>query len=119
MLFLADESCDFTMVRVLRTAGHEVIAVAEISPRADDQEVLKLAVRQKRILLTEDKDFGQLVYARGQKAVGVVLLRFPTSARKQVSRDLVQLVKEQGERLIGCFVVVQPGRIRISRNPFG
>ncbi len=47
MLFLADESCDFTIVRALRTAGHEVIAVAEISPRADDQEVLKLAVRQK------------------------------------------------------------------------
>ena len=39
MLFLADESCDFNIVRALRTAGHEVIAVAEISPRADDQEV--------------------------------------------------------------------------------
>jgi predicted nuclease of predicted toxin-antitoxin system len=118
VLFLADESCDFTIVRALRTAGHEVIAVAEISPRAEDQEVLKLAARQKRILLTEDKDFGQLVYAQGQKTVGV-LLRFSTSARKQVSRDLVQLVKEQGERLIGCFVVVQPGRIRISHHPKG
>ena len=117
MLFIADESCDFNLVRALRKAGHEVVAVAEISPRADDQEVLKLAVRQMGILLTEDKDFGQLVYAYGHKTTGVILLRFSISARKQVSMDLVQLVMEHGERLIGCFVVVQPGRIRLSRPP--
>ena len=117
MLFLADESCDFTIVRALRTAGHEVIAVAEISPRAEDQEVLKLAVRQKRILLTEDKDFGQLVYSHGQKTLGVIFLRFPSSARRQISRAVINLVKQQGEKLAGCFITVQPGRIRISHAP--
>ena len=117
MLIIADESCDFNLVRALRKAGHEVTAIAEISPRADDQDVLKMAVRHRGILLTEDKDFGQLVYAHGQKTTGVVLLRFPISARKQVSMDLVKLAMEQGERLIGCFVVVQPGRIRIGHRP--
>lgn len=117
MLFIADESCDFNLVRALRKAGHEVLSVAEISPRADDQEVLKMTVRRKGVLLTEDKDFGQLVFAHGQNTTGVILLRFPLSARKQISRDLVRLAMEQGDRLIGCFVVVQPGRIRISHQP--
>jgi len=65
----------------------------------------------------EDKDFGQLVYAHGQKAVGVIFLRFPISAREQILKDVLNLIKQQGENLAGCFVTVQPGRIRISRFP--
>ena len=117
MRFLADENCDFTVVRALRAAGHNVLCVSEITPRAEDSEIIKLADDEKRILLTEDKDFGQLVYSHGEKTLGVIFLRFPTSARKQISRDVVNLVKQQGEKLAGCFITVQPGRIRISHAP--
>ncbi len=55
MRFLADESCDFAVVRALRKAGHDVVAVAEISPRAEDSDVVKRALKEKRVLLTEDK----------------------------------------------------------------
>jgi len=79
--------------------------------------VIQLSVREQRILLTEDKDFGQLVYAHGQSSVGVIFLRFPFSARGKISGDLSILIEQQGERLIGCFVTVQPGRIRISHIP--
>ena len=114
MRFLADESCDFILVRALRAAGHDVLAVSEITPRAEDSEVIALALREERILLTEDKDFGQLVYAHGEETLGVIFLRFPNMARGRISKDICTLVKEQGEKLIGCFVTVQPGRIRIS-----
>ena len=119
MRFLADESCDFSIVRALRTSGYDVLAVCEISPRAQDSDVMNLAVREEMILLTEDKDFGQLVFAHGQDMTGMIFLRFPTLARKQISKDVVRLVKREGEELKGCFTVVQPGRIRISRKPGG
>jgi len=119
MRFLADESCDFAVVHALRKAKHDVLAVAEITPRAADSDVIRLARKQKRILLTEDKDFGQLVYASGQKALGVVFLRFPVSARDIIAKDMVMLVEDQKEKLFGSFVVVQPGKIRISRMPGG
>ena len=61
MRFLADESCDFSVVRALRAAGHDIVAVAEGSLRgSSDREVIGLAKDNRRILLTEDKDFGQL-----------------------------------------------------------
>jgi predicted nuclease of predicted toxin-antitoxin system len=63
MQFLADESCDFAVVRALRVAGHDVLVAAEILPRAEDQDVLRMALDEGRILLTEDKDFGQLVFS--------------------------------------------------------
>jgi predicted nuclease of predicted toxin-antitoxin system len=117
MRFLADESCDFAVIHALRAAGFDVLCISESTPRAEDPEVIELALREERILLTEDKDFGRLVYSHGQETPGVIFLRFPISVRRRISRDVVNLVKQQGEKLAGSFVTVQPGRIRISRVP--
>ncbi|MGH7822318.1 MAG: DUF5615 family PIN-like protein, partial [Candidatus Binatia bacterium] len=58
MRFLADESCDFAVVRALRAAAHDVVAIVETAPGAEDELVMGLALREQRILLTEDRDFG-------------------------------------------------------------
>ncbi|MBI4365259.1 MAG: DUF5615 family PIN-like protein [Deltaproteobacteria bacterium] len=58
MRFLADESCDFRVVRALRNAGHDVAAVIEVTPGADDAAIIDIALRERRIFLTEDRDFG-------------------------------------------------------------
>ena len=71
--FLADESCDFGVVRALRQAGHDVIAVAERESRSVDEALIEEAVRDARILITEDKDFGWLAFVKGVRA-GVVLI---------------------------------------------
>src|SRR6266702_1918789 len=82
--FLADESCDFAAVRALRTEGFDVLSVAEASAGADDERVIALALDDRRILVTEDKDFGRLGFAAGSKSLGVVLIGFPASARSAV-----------------------------------
>ncbi len=59
---MADESCDFAVVRALRSDGYDVLAVSEHTHRSEDPEVIEQAARDNRILLTEDKDFGRLVF---------------------------------------------------------
>ena len=115
MRFVADEGCDFAVVRALRSNGHDVVAVAEISPRVADDEVLELA-RDARILLTEDKDFGELVYAKGLRSCGVILIRFPARARGSIVASVLDAVSRLGDKLSSRFTVVQPGRIRIGRK---
>ena len=61
---VADESCDFTLVVGLRAAGHDVVAITETMSGADDEQVMALAAAERRLLLTEDKDFGQLCLLR-------------------------------------------------------
>lgn len=117
MRFLADESCDFAVVRALRTAGHDVLAMTEISPRLDDQAVMDYAIREERIALTEDKDFGQLVYANAQPSRGIIFIRFPAHARKALPKAVLDLIREKGGQLAGSFVVVRPGRVRIGGRP--
>ena len=115
MRFLADESCDFAVVRALRAEGYDVLSVLEACPGAEDQYVMELAEKDGRILITEDKDFGRLVYAERATNIGVLLLRFPAVARGELSDTVIRLIKGKGEELKGSFVVVRPGHIRIRR----
>jgi predicted nuclease of predicted toxin-antitoxin system len=114
--FLADESCDFAAVRALRRAGHDVLAVAEVRQGMPDEAVIELALRENRVLLTEDRDFGQLVYAHSRQSGAVIYIRYPAAARARLGSDVVDLVERSGDRLGGSFVVMQPGRTRIGRS---
>jgi predicted nuclease of predicted toxin-antitoxin system len=117
--FLADESCDFRVVRALRENGHDVLAVCEFAKRIQDSDVIDLSKREDRILITEDKDFGQLVYAHGHGSRGVILLRYPAFARRRLSNDVVRTVEQKKEALLSSFAVLQPGRLRVTRLPHG
>jgi predicted nuclease of predicted toxin-antitoxin system len=117
MRFLADECCDFSAVRSLRTEGHDVLAVSEFQHRSADKEVMELALAESRILLTEDKDFGWLVFAAGVDSPGVILIRFPASARVLLAPAVVKLVREHASQLVGAFVVLRPGIARIGFGP--
>jgi predicted nuclease of predicted toxin-antitoxin system len=118
MRFLVDESCDAAVLCALRTANWDVTAVAEQCAGAPDSDVIALAAGEQRVLVTEDKDFGQLVFASGRGHCGVVLLRYPFPLAARVATTLVALVREHGESLAGSFVVVRPGGARISNPPF-
>lgn len=56
------------MVLALREAGHEVVFIAEVAPGATDEQVLERALNERRVLITEDRHFGELVYARGRSS---------------------------------------------------
>lgn len=75
---------------------------------------MDMAYQENRVLLTEDKDFGQLVYAHSQRSNGVILIRYPASARNTLRSAVIVLVSELASDLIGSFAVMSPGRIRIG-----
>ena len=119
MRFLADESCDFRVVRALRASGRDVAAIMEESPGAPDPEVFARALREQRVLLTEDKDFGQLAMAAGLgRDDGLLLIRCPEHARADLPASITELVASLGDRLLGAVVVWTPKRIRF-RFPLG
>jgi predicted nuclease of predicted toxin-antitoxin system len=114
--FIADESCDFAIVRALRAYGHDIVAVSETSPRLPDEKVLAQSRDQGRVLLTEDKDFGELVYSGGLANAGVILIRFPAKARGEIVNAVVETVNRAGATLTTRFTVVQPGRTRTGKS---
>jgi predicted nuclease of predicted toxin-antitoxin system len=115
--FLADEGCDFAVVRALRKAGFNLVAVCEIMTRSNDSDIIKLSHMENRVLLTEDKDFGWLVFVSHADSAGVVLIRFPGNARSTLPSAVVWLAEKHASDLQNAFVVLEPNRVRFSHKP--
>ncbi len=88
MRFLADENVEREVVRLLRKRGHDVAYVSEGGASAPDEEVLERARRERRILLTNDKDFGELVFLQRRLATGVLLLRLEEERGRDSVREI-------------------------------
>ena len=78
MRFLADENLPGNAVAEIEAAGHDIVWVRTVAPGSKDEDILALAVREERIILTFDKDFGELAWHAGLPASsGIVLIRLP------------------------------------------
>jgi hypothetical protein len=69
------------------------------------------------VLITEDRDFGELVYARGRSSAGVVFVKFPSRARSAKPAAVVEALAKLGARLGNGFAVIEPGRVRLTKLP--
>ena len=114
---LADENIAASLVRALREDGIDVSYVAELASGITDDEVLDLAKAEARLLLTEDKDFGELVFRMKRRPPGVLLLRIPLSQRSQTRGRLQTVLRLHGHKLAEHFTVVEPERVRFRLLP--
>lgn len=116
MNFLADESVDRQIVERLRVDGHSVQSVVEMEPGISDDLVLERANQQPALLLTADKDFGEMVYRQQRLMLGVVLVRLSGLSPLRKAEVVSATVSEHGRELSKAFTVIEPGRVRI-RHP--
>jgi len=110
--WLADECVDAGLVARLRNAGHDVLYIAEVSGGASDGEVLRRAQAEARLLLTEDKGFGDLVFRSDLPAPSVVLLRLDSEKHLLKWERLEAAIAAFGERFLGRYLVVEESRFR-------
>ena len=115
MNLVADEGVDKPIVDALRNAGFDVTYILETNPTADDDFILALAYSQKRVLLTQDKDFGELVYRLKQAHYGVILIRLQGYTPGLKAQITTSLLLEHRNELVEAFTVVQPNAIRIRK----
>ena len=113
MNLLADETVAGAIIERLRLDGHTATAIAEVSPGVTDTLVLAEADRTQAVLLTEGKDFGELVYHRGASHHGVVLIRLAGLSRAVRAALAFEAFKAHGTEFVGAFTVITSSGIRI------
>jgi predicted nuclease of predicted toxin-antitoxin system len=116
MNLLAYESVDRQIVERLRSEGHEVIYVAEVEQGITDDVVLSKANETGSLLLTTDKDFGELIFRRRLLNSGVVLVRLAGLLPETKEVVVATVLRERENELRQSFSVISPGRVRIRRN---
>ena len=119
MRFLLDESVEARIGTFLTSLGHDAIRIGQdiLPPGLPDPQVLAIAHREQRILITNDRDFGELVFRRRQPHAGVIYLRFPLDATAQQKIEaLTRLFITHAHELDQQFIVVTPGRVRLRKR---
>jgi len=112
--FVADESVDFRIIKFLRESGFEVIAVIKEHPGIDDDGVLKFAVSLNAILITEDKDFGELTFRLRKRNHGIILLRFGGIPIEERNHKLLETLQKFDSKFTNMFTVITSDKIRIK-----
>lgn len=112
---LADENIPARAIDALRTAGYDLLSIREFSPGIPDEEVLRLAVAQDSILVTFDRDYGDLVFRRDLKAPqGIIYLRLDPVSASAVTDAVLSLLADPGA-VAGSMTIVSSQGIRRRR----
>ena len=116
MKILADEGVDRPIVERLRQNSHQVWYVAEMEPGIADEVVLDLANREGAVLLTADKDFGELVFRQERITKGVILIRLAGISPVRKAEIVASALAAHGGEMEEAFTVISPGAVRIRRR---
>ena len=111
MKFLIDTNLGRKFTNLLKQAGHDVLFAKDLLPLNSDEEILVKAENEERIVITNDKDFGELIFRLGRPSGGVILLRASTTDPKK----RFELAKGVLDKAEGRFIVVKEGQIRVRR----
>jgi predicted nuclease of predicted toxin-antitoxin system len=110
---LADENFSLASVARLRSDGFDVVAISELAPGMPDVDVLRIACEQNRVLITFDRDFGELIY-RDLAPVppGVIYLRIAASSPEEPAKVVADLLGDASVEILGRFSVVTGDGVR-------
>ncbi len=115
MNFIADENIDIEIIEILRKAGYTILSISEDFPGISDEEVLEITNNHRAILITGDKDFGELVFRRGKVTNGVVLTRVFGITQEAKARMILDVFINYANEFMGNFTVIGKNKTRIKR----
>lgn len=116
-IVIVDECVDFEIVEALRIFGFDVICIAESNSGIQDKDVLAIAIKHEAFLITEDKDFGELVYRLKLPHHGILLLRFPNDYNIETkAHQVARVIQERFKELKTSFAVLEPHQLRLRQQ---
>jgi len=96
-----------------KSQGYDIKSVRDINPRMADREILKIASLEKRMVVTMDKDFGELIYNSKMSHSGVLLLRFEGITSEQKVKVVKNIMNNYSDMLNNKFCVYKSNKLRI------
>ncbi|MBW2329382.1 MAG: DUF5615 family PIN-like protein [Deltaproteobacteria bacterium] len=115
MKFLLDVNASGAVTRWLTDRGHNVVEVGQKDPRMSDDEILSWAVRERRIIVTTDNDFEEMIWRQGKSHCGVLRLEnLPRSQRKALVHDVLDRHSKDLES--GAIVIALSRKFRVRRH---
>jgi len=113
MKYLADESLEYPIITFLRENKIDVLAVREFMRGATDTEIIEYAFKNELLIITSDKDFGELSFRLKRKSCGIILMRLPDAGNKEKAELLLAAINKLTNEVKNKFIVIDKFKIRI------
>ncbi len=114
--FLVDVGVGKKVEDFLYKSGYDILSVRKLNPRMNDSEIIGIAAKDNRIVITMDKDFGELVYNSGLIHKGILLLRTENCSGDKKAKILSEILINYSSELEENFCVFSKDRLRIRRK---
>ena len=114
-MIIADENIDQSLINFIRQKEFEVFSIREDYAGISDNEVIEMVRSKKGVLLTEDKDFGELVFAHGISGVAVVFLRFHKADLGEIQRRLLVVLRDHYPKKENFFITITSTKTRLTK----
>lgn len=114
-MIIADENVERYFIELLRSKGFEVIAIAEQYASISDKEVIELVKKESATLITEDKDFGELVFAHHVRNVSIIFLRYDQPQYFQIEKQLLDAVEKYLHQPENYFITISKLKTRATK----
>ena len=114
MKFTADENIDTEIIEDLRAKGYLILSISEDFPGIPDKDVLDITNKNDSILVTGDKDFGELVFRDGRAVSGVILIRIFGIPQEEKVAIISEVFKDHIDKFMGNFTVISRNKVRIK-----
>jgi predicted nuclease of predicted toxin-antitoxin system len=114
-MIIVDENVEQYWISLLKQHNYEIISISELFPQTPDKSVIEIAKKNKGILLTEDKDFGELVFAHGIKGLTVIFIRYDQPQYELIEERVLSAVAEYHNREDFFFITITKNHTRIRR----
>jgi predicted nuclease of predicted toxin-antitoxin system len=114
MKIVADESVNYRLVELLRQNAYEVVPICDVASGISDKEVIHFAQNLYAMIITEDKDFGELVFSHQIKDVSIVFLRYDKMEEIKIGQNLLKALAEVDFSASYVFVTITAQKIRLT-----
>ena len=112
-MIVADENVHRKIINEIRKIPIEVLSIQETFSGIVDEEVIAISKNPHKIIITEDKDFGEWVFAHNEKNISVILLRYHQSQLEEIISILISQLKQNINNFIGKFTTITPKKVRV------
>jgi predicted nuclease of predicted toxin-antitoxin system len=107
-----DENISPVIGDALRRGGHDVVDATVLCPGQSDRHVVRLAQAEARVVVSEDKDFGELAFRDGLFPIGLIRLVLPSMTPTDKANRLLEVLAQASNQIVGMLTVIEPARIR-------
>jgi predicted nuclease of predicted toxin-antitoxin system len=114
-MIIIDENVDQVLIDKLDTKNFDTFLIRDHHPGASDREIIAIAKSNKGLIITEDKDFGELVFSHGIGGLSIILLRYNKSDYNDITKNLMKVLADYYDRHDPYFITVTRKKIRIRK----